>query len=421
MCVTLFTAVVARLLMWAEVTSFDSSPTLTAWRALLAVAVVFVMLATTGWTAVRHQRSDEPRTVALAAWARGRVAGHALPDADAPPYRLAQFFATLTAAQRTALADKYPLVVGNLNGAPVTLRYRANRLAVAQARKVERQRMHDVRLSPDGRAEAVRRMHRFDSMLARGRHFLAFDPSGKGRAAEVFGSLDRAERISVIVPGVDTNLLTLERTGAKVNAAPVGMAKSLYAAERAARPSTRTAVIAWADYTTPAGIGMDAALGNLAERGAVRLNALLGALPGNAPVSLFCHSYGSVLCGVAAHELPARVGDIAVAGSPGMRVENASQLRTGARVWAMRDRGDWIADVPNLELGGLGHGADPVEPGFGARIVSAGDAVGHSGYFEPGTESLGNFAAIGVGAYDSVSCAAADSTCHETITGSRAV
>ncbi|MEV5202096.1 alpha/beta hydrolase [Streptomyces sp. NPDC053720] len=402
-------------------TSFDSSPTLTAWRALLAVAVVFVMLATTGWTAVRHQRSDEPRAVALADWARGRVAGHALPDADASPYRLAQFFATLTAAQRASLADKYPLVVGNLNGAPVTLRYRANRRAVAQARKVEQRRTHDVRLSPEGRAEAVRRMHRFGSMLARGRHFLAFDPSGKGRAAEVFGSLDRAERISVIVPGVDTNLLTLERPEPKVNAAPVGMAKSLYAAERAARPGTRTAVIAWADYTTPAGIGMDAALGNLAGRGAVRLNALVEALPGTAPVALFCHSYGSVLCGVAAHELPARVGDIAVAGSPGMRVENAAQLRTGARVWAMRDRDDWIEDVPNLEFGGLGHGADPVDPGFGARIVSAGDAVGHSGYFEPGTESLGNFAAIGTGSYESVSCASADDTCRERITGSRAI
>ncbi|GAA2419846.1 alpha/beta hydrolase family protein [Streptomyces pulveraceus] len=402
-------------------TSFDSSPTLTAWRALLAVAVVFVMLATTGWTAVRHQPSDEPRTIALAAWARGRVAGHALPDADAPPHRLAHFFATLTAAQRTALADKYPLVVGNLNGAPVTLRYRANRRAVVQARQVERRRMHDVRLSPDGRAEAVRRMNRLDSMLARGRHFLAFDPSGKGRAAEVFGSLDRADRISVIVPGVDTSLLTLERSAPRVNAAPVGMAKSLYAAERAAFPGTRTAVIAWADYTSPAGIGMDAALGNLAERGAVRLKALVEALPGVAPVSLFCHSYGSVLCGVAAHELPARVGDIAVAGSPGMRVENAAQLRTGARVWATRDRDDWIQDVPNLELGGLGHGADPVDPGFGSRVVSAGDAVGHSGYFEPGTESLGNFAAIGVGAYASVSCAASDSGCHESITGSQGV
>ncbi|MER5362550.1 alpha/beta hydrolase [Streptomyces sp. NPDC002785] len=402
-------------------TSFDSSPTLTAWRALLAVAVVFVMLATTGWTAVRHPHSDEPRTVALASWARGHVAGRALPDADAPPHRLAQFFAMLTATQRTRLADKYPLVVGNLNGAPVTLRYHANRLALVQARTVERERMHDARLSPEGRAEALRRMNRFQSMLAGGRHILALDPSGKGRAAEVFGDLDRAERVSVVVPGVDTNLLTLERSAPMVNAAPVGMAKSLYAAERAARPGTRTAVIAWADYTTPAGIGMDAALGNLAERGAVRLNALVGALPGDTPVSLFCHSYGSVLCGVAAHELPSRVADIAVAGSPGMRVQNAGQLHTEARVWATRDHDDWIEDVPNLELGGLGHGADPVDPGFGARLFSAGNAVGHSGYFEPGTESLRNFAAIGVGAYGSVSCASSDSTCQERITGSQGI
>ncbi|MFJ4911553.1 alpha/beta hydrolase [Streptomyces sp. NPDC088726] len=402
-------------------TSFDSSPTLTAWRTLLAIAVVFVMLATTGWTAVRHQRSDEPRTVALASWARGSIGGHALPPADAQPHRLARFFATLTAAQRVRLADKYPLVVGNLNGAPVTLRYRANRLALIQAGTVEQQRQHNTQLSPDGRAEAAHRLDRFRSMLAPGRHFLAFDPSGRGRAAEVFGDLDRAERISVVVPGVDTNLLTLERTGTKTNAAPVGMAKSLYAAERTAGPAVRTAVIAWADYTAPVGIGMDAALGNLAQRGAVRLDALVGALPGQSPVSLFCHSYGSVLCGVAASGLPARVTDIAVAGSPGMRADNAGALHTRANVWAMRDRDDWIADVPNLEVAGLGHGADPVDPDFGARIAAAGDAIGHSGYFEPGTESLGNFAAIGVGTYASVTCAPADTACHERISGNETV
>ncbi|MER5279092.1 alpha/beta hydrolase [Streptomyces sp. NPDC002809] len=398
-------------------TSFDSSPTLTAWRALLAIAVVFVMLATTGWTAVRHQHSGTPRTVALASWAKGSIAGHALPSADAPPYKLAHFFAALTDAQSAGLARKYPLVVGNLNGAPVTLRYRANRLALVQARTTEQARVHDPRLSPDGRAEAQHRADRFRSMLADGRHFLAFDPTGRGHAAEVFGDLDRADRVSVIVPGVDTNLLTLERTGSKTNAAPVGMAKSLYAAERAAHPGVRTAVIAWADYTAPAGIGMDAALGNLAERGAVRLEALVGALPGTAPVSLFCHSYGSVLCGVAADQLPDRVSDIAVAGSPGMRADNAGQLHTRANVWAMRDRDDWIEDVPNLEVGGLGHGADPVDPDFGARIASAGDAVGHSGYFEPGTASLGNFAAIGAGAYASVTCAQDDNGCHNRISG----
>ncbi|NEE13922.1 hypothetical protein G3M58_46630, partial [Streptomyces sp. SID7499] len=110
--------------------------------------------------------------------------------------------------------------------------------------------------------------------------------------AEVFGNLDRAARVSVVVPGVDTHLLTLERS-ARAYRAPVGMAKSLYRAERSASPGTRTAVIAWADYTAPAGLGMDAALGGLAADGAVRLNAMVGALPGTSTVSLFCHSYGS--------------------------------------------------------------------------------------------------------------------------------
>ncbi|MFE2973805.1 alpha/beta hydrolase [Streptomyces sp. NPDC059258] len=399
-------------------TSFDTSPTLTAWRALLAVAVVFVMLATTGWSAIRDQHVDGPRELALSSWARDRIAGHSLPEVDAPAYRMAHFFATLSSGQQVALAGKYPSVVGNLNGAPVTLRYHANRVALRQAVAAEQVRAHDERLSPDGRGEAKARLERFRSMLGGERQILAFDPSGKGRAAEVFGNLDRAARVSVVVPGVDTHLLTLERSK-RAFAAPVGMAKSLYGAERSASPGTRTAVIAWADYTAPAGLGMDAALGGLAADGAIRLNAMVGALPGGSKVSLFCHSYGSVVCGVAAHRAPDRVADIAVAGSPGMRAANAGQLETGARIWATRDGDDWIGDVPHMEFGGIGHGADPVDPAFGARIVSAAGAAGHSGYFEPGTESLDNFAAIGVGAYGSVSCASADSTCHSGISGER--
>ncbi|MDF9803476.1 hypothetical protein M2436_002023 [Streptomyces sp. HB372] len=416
MYLTRITVVGARLLGCGAVTSFDTSPTLTAWRALLAVAVVFVMLATTGWSAVRDHHSDGPRELALASWARDRIAGRSLPDADAPAYRLAHFFATLTSGQQIALAGKYPSVVGNLNGAPVTLRYHANRVALRQAVAVEKVRAHDEKLSPDGRGEAEARLDRFRSMLTGKRQILAFDPSGRGRAAEVFGNLDRAARVSVVVPGVDTHLLTLERS-TRAYRAPVGMAKSLYEAERSASPGTRTAVIAWADYTAPAGLGMDAALGGLAANGAIRLNAMVGALPGASKVSLFCHSYGSVVCGVAAHRAHDRVADIAVAGSPGMRAANAGQLETGARIWATRDGDDWIGDVPHLEWGGIGHGADPVDPAFGARIVSAAGAAGHSGYFEPGTESLDNFAAIGVGAYGAVSCARADSACHDGISG----
>ncbi|MEU5581084.1 alpha/beta hydrolase [Streptomyces huasconensis] len=401
-------------------TSFDSSPQLNAWRALLALAVVFVMLATTGWTAVRNNRGDSsPLEAAISAWERGKIGGRSLPDPDAPAARLSHFFASLDTKQRNQLAARYPLAVGNMNGAPAELRYRANRIALGQARKVERERMRDKRLSPLGQQEAERRMKRFGVMMRPERQVLAFDPMGSGRMAEVFGDLDKARRVSVVVPGVDTNVLTFERTFRKYSA-PVGMAKALYRAEHSVNPRARTAVIAWADYTAPVGIGVDAATAMRAESGAVRLDSMVRGLPGRSPVALYCHSYGSVVCGVAARTLPSRVTDITVAGSPGMRADKASQLGTGARIWAARDSDDWIQDVPHMEVGGLGHGADPVSGSFGARVLSATGAAGHTGYFEPGTESLRNFAEIGTGAYDRVRCASGDDVCRKDISGEAA-
>lgn len=302
-------------------TSFDSSPQLNVWRALLALAVVFVMLATTGWTAIRSHREKSPLQASLSAWQSGHLDGRELPDAESSPHRLAAFFASLTAPQRTRLAHRYPLAVGNMNGAPVELRYRANRIALKQQSRHERERTHDKRLSEIGRHEAGRRMHRFDMLAVKKRHILAFDPEGNGRVAEVFGDLDKAERVSVVVPGVDTNVINFQRTNRRYSA-PVGMAESLYDAERAASRGTRTAVIAWADYTAPDGLGLDSATALRAEQGSVRLNALVRSLPGGSTVALVCHSYGSVVCGVAARSLPSRVTDIAVAGSPGMRAES---------------------------------------------------------------------------------------------------
>ncbi|MEU6848760.1 alpha/beta hydrolase [Actinacidiphila alni] len=379
-------------------------------RTLLALAVVFVMLATTGWTAMRPGPGD-PRAAALASWMRGTVGHRKLPDPDSGARAIARFFTSLSTAQRLRLADRYPLIVGNLNGAPPALRYRANRTALLQARAVDAGRAHSDQLTVAGRIDAGRRAARYTSLLGGHRQILAFDPSGAGRVAEVFGDLDTATRVSVVVPGVDTNLLTFERIK-KAYAAPVGMAIALYEGERAAAPRARTAVIAWADYTTPSGLGLDASTGSMAEHGATRLNALLDALPRHAEVSLFCHSYGSVLCGIAAPDLPrGEVSDITVFGSPGMRVDNAAQLHTSAHVWAARDRSDWISDVPHLEIAGLGHGADPVNDSFGARVISAAGADGHPGYFAPDTTSLANFTQIALGNYTAVACRDADDAC----------
>ncbi|MEU2682421.1 alpha/beta hydrolase [Streptomyces hygroscopicus] len=384
------------------------SPGSAAWRALLALAVVFVLLATTGWTAVRsHAGASDPLSASVAAWRHGTLGGRALPDPYGSPRTLSRWFDSLTKAQTDRLVRRYPLTVGNLNGAPVALRYRANRVALAQARTAERKRMDDPRLTPLGRADAAQRMHRYQDLLGTGRQIFSFDPSGAGRAAEVFGDLAHANRVSIVVPGVDTNILTFEKTG-RPYTATVGMARALYENERSHAPDIKTAVIAWADYTSPAGIGMDAATGKLAAQGAVRLRAVVNALPSLSRVSLMCHSYGSVVCGIAARDLPPKVTDIAVAGSPGMRAAHVSDLGTSARVWAMRDSGDWIEDIPHLEFGGLGHGADPVSSGFGARVLSAAGADGHAGYFEPGTTSLDNFARVGIGAVTSVSCGNGD-------------
>jgi len=378
---------------------------------MLALAVVLVLLMTTGWTAIRHTGQESgPRAAALADWRKGAVAGRPLPDPESGAGTVARFFHSLGTHQQRRLADRYPLVVGNLGGAPVRLRYRANHTALEQARDSERKRMTDRRLTDDGRETAAQRVHRFESLLRPGRQILAFDPTGEGRAAEVFGNLDAARRISVVVPGVDTNVLSFEKSR-RPYAAPVGMAQSLQRQQRARAPQLPTATVAWADYTTPAGLGIDSASGRMAQAGAQRLERFVGALPGSARVALFCHSYGSVVCGIAARRLPARVTDIAVTGSPGMRADHVRDLDTSARVWAARDADDWIADVPHMEFGGLGHGADPVSRSFGSRRFSAARADGHTGYYAPGTDSVANFAAIGTGSYADVNCASADPDC----------
>ncbi|MER5737802.1 alpha/beta hydrolase [Streptomyces sp. NPDC002262] len=314
-----------------------------------AVMVTAAVAGTAGWASGTAQ---EPVTGPPPGTAEWRAEG--LPDpARTDPAGIARFFAGLGPAERRRLVREHPTVVGNLDGAPLELRYAAN------SRTAE------------GRYPGAR--------------VLAHDPRGRGQAVLVYGDLATAGRVAVLVPGSDVD---------------AGRMGSLTRKATALREATggRTAVVAWAGYTTPVGVGLDAASGELAEAGAERLVRFAEGLraAGVRPEpSVFCHSYGSVVCGLAAHELKA--GDLVVFGSPGMRAENAAALRTTARVWAAKDPTDWIDRVPNVAVAGLGHGTDPTAPEFGARPVEAGDADGHDGYLAPGTSSLRAFAAIAAG------------------------
>lgn len=226
----------------------------------------------------------------------------------------------------------------------------------------------------------------------RGRHFIDFNPRGQGLAVEVIGNLAGARRVAILVPGSDTSLATFDSRGA---ASPQGSALALAAQARRLDPGSRLAVIAWLGYATPSTLSPAVLTSGDAGQGASALRPLVDDLAKHGhQVALICHSYGSVVCGLAAPHLP--VTDIAVVGSPGMDVSSARALHTTARVWAGRGAGDWIRFVPHVHFLGLGFGQDPTAAGFGARIFACGGG-GHSGYFQPGGIALRNLAYIALG------------------------
>ncbi|MPZ26963.1 MAG: hypothetical protein GEV12_11230 [Micromonosporaceae bacterium] len=225
-----------------------------------------------------------------------------------------------------------------------------------------------------------------------GRQLLEFDARGNGRAVEVIGDLAGAERVAVVVPGSHTTLDTFDR-----NHGPGGGARALAAEVAAVDPGAEVAVVAWLGYDTPQGISPRSLTDGLAGAGADALKATVESIRRvnrHAPISLLCHSYGSVVCGTAAADLP--VAELALYGSPGVGVASAAALGTTARVWAGRGAADPIRFVPFVRVAGIGFGTDPVAPEFGARTFAAGTG-GHGDYHLPGSQALRSLALIALG------------------------
>ena len=225
-----------------------------------------------------------------------------------------------------------------------------------------------------------------------GEHFIDFNPAGQGLAVEVTGNLAQARRVAVLVPGSDTTLATFDSRG---TASPGGGAAALAQEARELDPGAHLAIIAWLGYAAPATLSPGVMTSGDAGQGADALRPFVDDLARDGrQVALICHSYGSVVCGLAAPHLA--VTDIAVVGSPGMDAASAGALDTTARVWAGRGTDDWIRYAPHVQFLGLGFGPDPMSPAFGARIFDAGSG-GHSAYFRPGSVSVRNLAYIALG------------------------
>jgi hypothetical protein len=309
-----------------------------------------------------------PGAGAWPAAAAAAAPGVPAPDpATASAVEVRRFWAALSPGQRRALARRAPEVIGNLDGIPSRLRDAANRHV-----------RH--RTDPGGPRPSWQ--------------LLAYDPRGDGRVVLAFGDLAAAGRVAVLVPGSGWRLDHLLGRAARTGADPIAAATTLRAELGRLAPAGWVAVVVWLGYDTPEEVDRVAFRSERAVAGARALTRFLDGLPGQARVSLLCHSYGAVVCGRAAGG--GRVGDLVALAAPGMGVASAAGLATSARVWAARVADDPIRFVPDLRVGGFGHGTDPVEPGFGARVFRTGAASGHDSYYTAGAESLANLARIGL-------------------------
>jgi hypothetical protein len=298
----------------------------------------------------------------------------------AGPLVAAAMFGTTAAAWPSSTAAM-PQAPPALTASALSARYAADAQAIAGAERTA---------ARDGDSQLVGAL-----ASLRTQHVLFFNPNGQGVAAMVIGNLATARRVAILVPGSDTTLATFFSRG---SSSPGGGAEALAADAHRLEPYSpgeRLAIIAWLGYPAPATLSPAVMTSGDAGQGAQALRPLVTALAQHGDqVALLCHSYGSVVCGLAAPHLP--VTDIAVFGSPGMDASSVASLHTKARVWTGRESGDPIKYVPNIRLFGLGFGANPMSPGFGARIFATGTA-GHSGYLDPGSVSLSNLTYIALG------------------------
>jgi hypothetical protein len=222
------------------------------------------------------------------------------------PAAVAALFSDLDPQVAQALALEHPELVGNIDGAPIGLRYAANATAIDS---------EIARLQAAGVSEDDARLRKLRELDNPDRHFLLFDPAGDGRLAEVFGDLEHARHIAVVVPGMNNELNNFNG----------GNADRVQAQASEFDPG-QVATIQWLGYDTPEGA---TALGEgAAEPGARDLPNFVDGIRAQRAERLHwtvvAHSYGSLVAGKALSERGFEVDEVVFVGSPGVGVNSRS-------------------------------------------------------------------------------------------------
>ena len=297
----------------------------------------------------------------------------------------------LPATTRQRLALLYPRAIGSANGMPLADRVAANRVLVVAALDGELRRRSGVLSRLDDRDnhsgpidllrdEAGRLWDRVDdaapissfvddfegdpsnaaagsearialyrSALESDRQVLAFDERGDGVLVELFGTLDdRTQSVAVLVPGTGIDLDSYSTWA--------DLARDFHAS------ADGLAVVAWLGGDFPDTLTA-AALSSYAEDDAPRLRDFVAGMevPASASATVLGYSYGGAVVGVAEREglVADRVLHVESAGA-GAGVDRLGDYAGGvSEHYTMTAPGDPIRLVRGVQVGGLGHGADP--------------------------------------------------------------
>jgi Alpha/beta hydrolase len=229
---------------------------------------------------------------------------------------------------------------------------------------------------------------------------LGFDPAGDGKAIVSVGDPDTADNVVTYVPGTTADL--------------PGFGTDLNRADTMRNDADQygdggsTASVVWLGYDAPDAIP-NAVSGDYAEAGAPALRNFQEGLRAthDGPPShntIIGHSYGSTTVGYAAKDGHLAADDLIFVGSPGVGVDQASDLHFdggSGNVYASTAKHDIISGAGLDDT--MVHGENPDNPGFGGRQFTSADGSfwspieTHSQYWDQGNPSRKNIALIVTG------------------------
>ena len=323
------------------------------------------------------------------------------PPAGATPVQHADWWKSLPAETRSALATAPPPWLGNMDGIPAAVRHTANvnriddERASLQAQATQLQRAVDkprggpgadlVRSRYERQLEQVQgkltSLDRVDDVLARGnRQLLTLDTSGeRTKAAVGIGNVDTAEHVTVFTPGMDS---AVERGSLGDYDRSMDMlAQDAQLQSDQYGDGGKVAAVTWLGYEAPqlsetADPSDSVASSGGAERGGEKLSDFYRGInesrSDDPNLVAMGHSYGSTTTGYALQENGTGVDAALTMGSPGVGTPTANDLNVpDDRLYNLESDQDVVAD--------LGHfGGDPSwKPGIDE--LSTEDAVAPDG------------------------------------------